>query len=156
MNNYKESPNYSYAKFYIRSIAFFIDMVILVVLNTLIISIFMFITEKIIYNFVKKNLFILTGILPLLSFIILFILYFSVTEASLLKASLGKKLLGIVVVEGDTQYKICLIKSLLRTILKLLSFLCIPIFIIIPCSKSKQGLHDYLANTCVLCKFENR
>jgi uncharacterized RDD family membrane protein YckC len=80
----------------------------------------------------------------------IFIIYFTVFDASILKGSPGKKLFSIIIVNDDST-RITIYKSFLRSVLKLISFTVffvgfIPAFF----SDDKKSLHDKLLRTVVI------
>lgn len=79
-------------------------------------------------------------------------LYFTGLESSRLKATLGKLLLGLKVVDlHDNQ--ISFMKANIRYWSKIISILILMVgFIMIPFTSKKQGVHDMLAKTIVLKK----
>lgn len=82
--------------------------------------------------------------------IVLQLLYFIVLEASSMQGTIGKKLLGIVVVDEFGE-RITIKKSIGRTLSKfLLSGIFYIGYIMIGVTEKKQGLHDRIAKTyCV-------
>ena len=71
-------------------------------------------------------------------------------ESSSWQATLGKKVLGLVVVDENGQ-RISLAKGIGRYFGKILSALIVLIgFIMVAFTEKKQGLHDMLAGTLVL------
>jgi len=84
-----------------------------------------------------------------LSFLV-WVIYGAILEASPLHGTLGKKLLGIQVVDGSGR-PLTFKRSLGRNAAKLLSYLPLALgFIWIVFSKKRQGWHDRLAKTWVV------
>ncbi len=130
--------NFNYAGFWIRVAAYFIDAIILGVVQ-LILAYLLFGG----YSFTNPN-YALTGISSLIG-----IAYFCAMESSSKQATLGKMAVGIKVgdLNGD---RISLGNAIGRYFAKLLSaiILCIG-FMMVGWDSKKQGLHDKLANTYV-------
>ncbi|MMZ67323.1 RDD family protein [compost metagenome] len=79
-------------------------------------------------------------------------LYFSLMESSKYQATLGKMLLGIVVVNRNYE-RLTYGKALVRYLGRLLSALTFGIgYIMAAFTKNKQALHDLVADTYVLNK----
>lgn len=77
-------------------------------------------------------------------------LYSIICEASPMQASLGKKLVNIRVADA-TGKRLSLSQSIVRNLLKLLSFFSLGIgYIICLFNKQNQCLHDYLAKSIVI------
>lgn len=79
------------------------------------------------------------------------LLYFIVLEASPLRGTLGKRVLGLRVSDMEGQ-RISLLRSLIRTLVK--TFISFPMLMIgvlmVAFTPRKQGLHDMVAGTLVL------
>lgn len=92
---------------------------------------------------------LLTYDLSILMQLVLSGLYFSIFESSKYKATIGKRVLHISVVDyyGD---RISFSNAVARTLSKLLSSILSIGFIIIAFDKKKQGLHDLIARTYVI------
>lgn len=83
-----------------------------------------------------------------LSFVI-WLVYSTVFEASPLQGTLGKRVLGIKVVDDEGE-RISVLRSVLRNVFKLSAYLSLSIgFIWAAFSRHKQAWHDYLARTYV-------
>jgi uncharacterized RDD family membrane protein YckC len=80
--------------------------------------------------------------------------YFSILEASSLQATLGKRLLGMKVIDGNSSGRITFSKSLGRSLIKISSFyLCGPLTIVhvwVFSNDQKQAIHDAFVNTLVV------
>ncbi len=79
-------------------------------------------------------------------------LYYAVMESSALQATLGKKLLGIQVVDlygNRTGFWRASVRNFAKVVSSLFFFLG---FMIIDFTKYKQGMHDMIARTLVIKK----
>ncbi len=81
--------------------------------------------------------------------VIMFWLYFALQESSPLQATLGKRLLGIYVTDGDGE-RLTFVRATIRYFSKYLSSIFMIGFIMAAFTKNKQGLHDLIADTLVL------
>ncbi|WP_157721819.1 RDD family protein [Tumebacillus avium] len=131
-----------YAGFWLRFIAVFLD--------GLVVSGFTTILGKITFGVgIKFEGLIGEVFLNIMSFAIPW-LYFAFMESSVLQGTLGKKILGLAVVDLHGN-RISLGKATVRHFSKILSFATLLIgFIMIGVTSQKQGLHDKLANCLVL------
>lgn len=81
---------------------------------------------------------------------ILNLLYFGLMESSPWQATLGKRWLGLKVVDESGQ-RITFSRALGRSLGKILSFVLLGIgYLMVIWTKRKQGLHDKMAGTCVI------
>jgi uncharacterized RDD family membrane protein YckC len=140
------APDVKYAGFWLRFVAFFIDILLFCILFFPIIPYMMIVVNP-------TDTILLTVILtaPIL-FIVLYWIYSSLMEASKKQATLGKLVFGIIVTD-DISERITLSRATGRYFAKILSFyiLCIG-HIMIAFTQKKQGLHDLLASTLVIKK----
>ncbi len=81
--------------------------------------------------------------------VIMFWLYFALQESSPLQATLGKRLLGIYVTDGDGE-RLTFVRATIRYFSKYLSSIFMIGFIMAAFTKNKQGLHDLIADTLVV------
>ena len=88
------------------------------------------------------------------SFFILPVLYLAVMESSKLKATLGKLITGIKVVDENSFQRIGFFRALGRAVVKVISiYFCgigIIIFVLVFSSEKKQSIHDGLFKTLVV------
>ncbi len=88
------------------------------------------------------------------SFFILPVLYLAVMESSKYKATLGKLITGIKVVDENSFQRIGFFRALGRAVVKVISiYFCgigIIIFVLVFSSKKKQSIHDGLFKTLVV------
>lgn len=156
-NSNLESIKTNYAGFFLRVLAYFIDVIPMMVLLILFFLIFTDIKDvfikyldnphdlqarqDFIYNYRNKIRNIST---------LLWIVYPIVFEASPFQGTLGKILLKIKVSNIDGS-RITIGKSVIRNIFKLVSgFIVFIGLIMVGITKNKQGLHDMVAKTVVL------
>jgi uncharacterized RDD family membrane protein YckC len=82
--------------------------------------------------------------------IITFICYYAMLEQSKWQATLGKRFMGIIVVD-ENEGRITITRALVRTLAKYLSALLFLIgYIMAAFTENKQALHDFLAKTYVI------
>ena len=81
--------------------------------------------------------------------VIMFWLYFALQESSPLQATLGKRLLGIYVTDGNGE-RLTFVRATIRYFSKYLSSIFMIGFIMAAFTKNKQGLHDLIAATVVV------
>lgn len=137
-----------YTGLVIRLVAFFIDSIILVFLNTICASLIMALI-KIIFSGVNVNSFKSIGLVSFSTFFIVFLLYFAFGESSKWRGTFGKRVTKMIVVT-QTGEKMTFFKAIIRALLKLVSVMSIFGCIIIPFTKRKQGMHDFITNTVVI------
>jgi uncharacterized RDD family membrane protein YckC len=126
----KESRKSNYADFGVRFLAYFIDSFIFFILNMIVISI--------------------SGIYSEGIFGILFFVYFVMLESSKIQATIGKKLMKIVVIDSNGN-RISIVRSFIRNISKPLSILTLFYgYLMVAFDKKKQALHDKIANVYML------
>lgn len=81
---------------------------------------------------------------------LIWIIYSTVLESSVLQGTVGKKIMGLKVVDIDGN-RITLTKSIIRNLSKILSYLPISLgFLWVAFSKEKKGWHDSIAKTYVI------
>jgi len=79
-------------------------------------------------------------------------LYYAIMESSSGQATLGKRVLGIIVTDGEGQ-RISFLRATGRHFAKIISWFILLIgFIMIAFTQKKQGLHDIIAGTLVVSK----
>jgi uncharacterized RDD family membrane protein YckC len=138
------SNEVKYAGFWIRVVAWLIDYIIMLILALLVASVLVTIFNTEFTSESDYDLFVqFTSIVSSW-------LYFSVLESSSLQASLGKKAVGIKVVD-KSMGKITYGQATSRFFGKMLSTITLFIgFIMIAFNKEKQGLHDALAGSYII------
>jgi uncharacterized RDD family membrane protein YckC len=147
----KKVINYQYASFWIRLLAFFID--------GLIASIIGYIIGFLCAGVVCLLALVIGGVLAqdiimdLIMIIIGFMmvcLYFALMENSKMQATLGKKIVGIKVIDQDGE-RITFDSAIIRFFTKILSGLILGIgYLMIFRNPKKQGLHDKITKTYVI------
>ncbi len=140
-----------YSNFLRRFVAFIIDINIIILLNT-IFSIFIILFIKTIYGseYINKYNFEIISSVSISVLFILYILYFSISESSHWKGSIGKIITKIEIINLEGS-KINFYHALVRTLLKIFS-LAFYGYIFIFFSKRKQALHDFIIKTIVIHK----
>lgn len=134
----------SYADFGTRFIAHFIDALILFVANSFIAVLLQLKVDDIVIDFgsfviFRHPIFFLSGLL-----------YFVLLESSKTQATIGKKIMKIVVVDANGE-RLSILKSFVRNISKILSFAILFIgYLMVVFDKKKQALHDKIAKTYLL------
>lgn len=136
--------NKLYAGFIRRFAAFCIDAIVLIIVNTLVASLVLAVIQ---YLRFAVTLFAATTILPMITFVLLFIIYFTVLDSS--KGTVGKRILRIQVAAMD-ESKLNNSKSLIRAVGKLVSIFMLFGYLFIPFTSKKQALHDFLVNSIVI------
>ena len=128
-----------YGGFWIRTLAFVIDALIVVILSEIIVQFLKYFAEN-------SDLSSFAAILPLLiSFIYMTILWSSV------QATVGQRVCGLRVVNAMTGTKILFLRATGRWFALLLAMSVLFIGVImIAFTERKRGLHDMLAGTCVV------
>ena len=139
---------YPFKGFWIRFVASFIDVIILLILIILLASISFVIFGAALGEGAGVGMFLLVLILASIATI----LYKPIMEASEYQGTVGKYALGMKVVDQNGQ-RITMTSSFLRTILYIIGaqgfLLCLGV-VMIGFTEYKQGLHDILANTYVV------
>jgi uncharacterized RDD family membrane protein YckC len=131
-----DQRKFEYAGFWIRFVAYFIDAILLGIVNVIIVLAFIGDFES---SSIGVNLF--SGLLG--------VLYFSIMESSERQATLGKLAVGIKVgdIDGD---QISFGNALGRYFAKIISAITLLIgFMMAGWDKDKQALHDKIAGTFV-------
>jgi uncharacterized RDD family membrane protein YckC len=139
------NPTISYAGFWLRVVASFIDGFILNLVYVIVAFIFF-------WFFAKNNSSLSNSTQTIMSILYFFIwiLYFPLME-SRSGATLGKKIIGIKVLNVNGE-PIGFLKSVGRNLAKIISVLILMIgFMMAGFTKKKQGLHDIIAS-CVVVK----
>jgi len=154
------APVVQYAGFWRRSVAYFIDGLILSVPNAILgmiyglqlLSLFDIGDGGVDFDFGQIGALIAGAIwLAMLSFL-LQVLYYALFESSRLRATPGKMALGIIVTDSERQ-RITLGRALGRNLGKILSglILCIG-YIMAGLTAKKQALHDMMADCLVVMR----
>ncbi len=140
----KESRKSNYADFGTRFLAYFIDGIILIILNTIVAAVFQLKVNDVIATFDSIVWFRHPA------FLIIALLYFVLLESSTMQATIGKKIMKIVVIDSKGN-RISILRSFLRNISKLISTLILFLgFIMVAFDKKKQALHDKIAKVYML------
>lgn len=147
--NMIKEASFAYAGFFRRFWAFLIDF-ILVVFEIFIIlgSVANYLNEKFLYD--DRSQFLGTLSVLLLSVIFCW-LYYTISESSSRKGTLGKIFLGIKVVSEADNQRISFAQANARYWSKILSFLPLLLgFFSVITNPKKQGFHDRIANVLVV------
>lgn len=111
---------------------------------------FALIIDSVIINYSFILLRYLTGGEPSLLEIVFLWLYFTILESSSWQGTVGKKLLGLKVVDLNGQ-RISFLRANARYFSKYISFILLGIgFLMVAFTSKKQGLHDKIAGTLVI------
>lgn len=145
----------TYAGFWHRFSAFIIDSVIITIPIFIVgfsigfLAEMSFITGAYDYND-RIALFVdIAYVLNLFIAILIYLLYFAISHSSSWQASIGKKLVGLKVIDYNGQ-RISFWRSLGRTVATYLSGILYIGYIIAGLTKKKQALHDFIAKTYVI------
>jgi uncharacterized RDD family membrane protein YckC len=88
------------------------------------------------------------------SFFVLPVLYLAVMESSKLKATIGKLIIGVKVLDENTFQRIGFFRALGRAVVKVVSvYFCaigVLLFLLLSSSERKQAIHDRLFKTSVV------
>ncbi len=85
------------------------------------------------------------------AFVLLWFVYESVMESSRYQATLGKRALGIVVVQGGTNNRLSLARACVRSLVQVISVYFLAAgYLIALVTRRKQALHDLIVNSVVL------
>ncbi|NGQ95127.1 RDD family protein [Brevibacillus sp. SYP-B805] len=126
-----QAEELKYAGFWIRFLAYVIDGILLYVVTFLLVLVH----EKLVF----------------LSYLIS-ILYFPLLESSSMQGTLGKKALGLIVVDEEGN-RITVGRAFGRFFAKILSGIILYIgYIMVAFTEKKQGLHDKIVSTYVVKK----
>ncbi|MDF2548769.1 MAG: hypothetical protein K0R93_3667 [Anaerosolibacter sp.] len=141
--------NLPFAGFWRRVFAFFIDVVILIVANTVAASLILLIIKTIFQGKINVESFEIITTISLNTFILMYIVYFTLGESSGWQGTIGKKLAGMIVtdIRGN---KLSIKGALLRTLLKFISVFVLLGYLSIPFTKRRQALHDFMMKTVVI------
>lgn len=135
-----------YGGFWRRFFAFFIDIVVVVIILEILLRILGYPTESEANITFRQN--------GLQNFAIL-TAYFVLMEISSLQGTIGKMVFGLKVTNENGK-RISFLKSLIRNVSKLISSLILNIgFLMIAFTKRKQGLHDIIAKCLVVKRTPN-
>ena len=142
---------YEYAGFWIRVLAFFIDMILYSIIGG-VLSVLIIEPLKLVNLFTSQVIDLIT----LLGALFIVWIYFAVFESSKWQATPGKKLLGLKVTDIDGE-RIGFGRAIARTLLKIPSFVIFYIGVImVAFTRYSQGLHDLVAKTLVVKKTMSR
>lgn len=139
----KDAP--TYAGFWLRAVALFIDAALLMVLSVVVVLFLYFIASR--SNTVDMELFLngANGLGIIVSW-----LYYALLESSAAQATFGKRLLGLKVTDLAGN-KISFARATGRYFGKVLSSLTLLIgYLLAGITQKKQALHDMLASTVVV------
>lgn len=140
-----------FASAFDRLVAFFIDIVLIIILNTLVSMLLLLIIQES-YNIdINRSLgsFGIVSFVPMINFLILFIIYFTVFESSKWQATVGKRILKIHV-ENYKGERLNIFSAFLRTILKIILSTLVISFLIPILTRKKQTLYDIFLNNVIL------
>ena len=144
--------NYKYAGFWFRVIANIIDHIIAAISAGIIAYIagsMLGLTMSVMSSSIEE-IKIAAKIIGFIVGILIPWLYFTLSESSVWQATLGKKMLGMKVVDMDGN-KISFGKANVRYWSKIISAITLYIgFIMVAFTERKQGLHDKIAGTLVI------
>lgn len=135
----------SYAGFWLRTVALFIDTALLMVLTVVVMLFLYFMASR--NNAVDMELFFngANGVSFILSW-----LYFALLESSAAQATFGKRLLGLKVTDAQGN-RIGFARATGRYFGKILSSLTLLIgYVLAGLTRKKQALYDMLASTLVI------
>ena len=137
----------SYASFIKRILAFSIDIVIVIVINTMIASAIMAVLQFLNHNSIK----IIEAILPvsMSTFLAVYIFYFTLGECSKWQGTIGKKIIKIKITSTQGE-KLSFPKTFIRVLVKFISIFIFFGYLTIPFTKRKQAIHDFIVNTTVV------
>lgn len=137
------SENSRLASFWLRLIAYFIDIIIISISSILLIRLIQKIQPSLIYNLSDSTFLIILNV-------IVIPLYFSILESSKYRGTIGKLILKLSVV-NSTFNRISFGKALLRNLSKILSSMILLLgYVSILSDTNKQGWHDMIAGCYVL------
>ncbi len=153
IENKNKDVNFLYAGFWLRLGAFVIDNIFIALLGVIPFMIIgELIASKMTYNSSKYEIEAFVNLVGYLILNLIGFIYFSIMESSKYNATLGKKLLGIIVVdlEGNS---ISFARASGRFFAKFLSTITLLIgYFMAGSTKKKQALHDILAGCLVVYK----
>jgi len=130
-----------YAGFWIRAVAFLVDIVIITVFGLVIASIF----KR------SPNEWLTPSLLGALLQVLLFVIYWPALWASRMQATAGQRMLGLRVVDAATGGGISITQGLRRVAGIIFSGLLLGAGLIMAgFTERKRGLHDMIAGTCVI------
>jgi len=147
-----------YGGFWIRLVAHLIDSLILFMVNIAVFFALLFVYSLLFGGSSGSHDtgFLVIFILWLLFMVIFNWLYYAFQESSSRQATIGKQLMGLAVTDYDEK-KISFWTATGRWATKLLSALTLNLgYIMIGFTEKKQGLHDYIVQTCVVKKSGSR
>jgi uncharacterized RDD family membrane protein YckC len=142
----ESQPQYTYAGFWTRFAAAFVDGIILYIIQALVGFVFGFI-----YGAILRTAAGVESIAVVLGIVIAW-LYYAVMESSAQQATLGKQALGIIVTDTEGK-QISFARATGRHFSKWISAMILLIgYILAAFTEKKQALHDIIAGTLVLKK----
>lgn len=145
-----EQPAFEYAGFAIRFAAYIIDMTILLLLFLGIVAGLTIIAFDISFTGTADES-ILKSICYL-AYLSISYFYFAGQESSKRQATPGKRAVGIIVTDGEGR-RISFGRATVRFIGRVISWFTFGVlYLIIPFTAKKQGLHDFMAGTVVIRK----
>lgn len=138
--------DFQYAGFFLRFFAKIIDTVIIYAIALLILSII----EVLFPGSILNNTSLIVGICIAFFPSVIAFFYHTILESSGWKATLGKRIMEIQVVDYNYE-KISYFKAIIRFVTKILSAITLLIgFIMAGFTEKKQALHDLIAKTYVV------
>lgn len=141
------NENVVFASFMRRVAAFFLDMMTLIIINTVIGMIVLFTIQTFFgVDSNRPDIIAITGIGVLA---VCYVMYFSLGESVICQYTIGKKITKIQVVNVDGS-KLSFKKATVRTLVKYISVFAFLGYILIFFTSKKQALHDYILGTVVV------
>jgi uncharacterized RDD family membrane protein YckC len=129
-----------YAGFWVRAVAFVIDVIILALL-------FLFVAAFCLRNYGGDSY----SLRPIIIQSVITLLYFALFWSTSMQATPGQKFCGVKVVDGIGAHRISLMRALGRTLALVLSGLLLGIgYLMAAFTERKRALHDMIADTCVV------
>lgn len=143
-----EELKYKYPDLSKRMFASVIDFLIVITVGTIIGYIVLTLVS--LFKMIDANSFEAISI-TMVTYPISFWLYYSILESSRYMGTIGKKFLGIIVVDCSFQ-RISFFKASIRFVCKIVSITSVVGILIIFFNKKRRCLHDILANCIVVSK----
>lgn len=136
------------ANLFIRLIAAGIDYVIIVLINV----IFFYISSFILWeglNITMQESIKYFSIFSIITFCIIYVLYYTKLDSEKYKGSVGKRFMKIVVISDDGNF-LSKKKAFLRSFAKIIFILLIPGYLTIFFNQRRKTCHDYVSKTIVI------
>lgn len=151
-----EDREVKYASFWLRFLAFVIDMLIVLVIQLVLLIPFIgIIGYEMSYTGlgdISEGTILTLGFGLYLTFMLISWLYFALFHASSTHATIGKMIVGIKICHAHSR-DLSFSRTSLRYVSKYMSFAILLIgFVIAAFTPKRQALHDFIANTIVIKK----